>query len=244
MFKLTMFTPAEAAEMTGVSTMTQRDMRRRGFIPVVEGHARFDPFALAELQVFRLLADRGVGQAQCADVVPWAATGIMWHALFIEKAYSGDHLRTFEWEPEGRGVKQPVDDKIRAVFEEHGAKIPPEINMDDWLHWQGQAQWIARRIISRVRRVRVIPAPYFVWWPDETHSFVESLDDAFRGQYTDAQYDGAVIVIDLGAAAAALVQRAGRALVQVSYDKDRAGNVLSPDPELEFGEPIPLQNKD
>lgn len=243
MFKLTMFTPAEAAEVTGVSTMTQRDMRRRGILPAVEGHARFDPFALAELQVFRQLADRGVGQAMCAEVVPWAAIGIMWHALFSEKAYEGDHRRTFEWEPEGRGVKRPVDDKIRALFEKHGAKLPADINMDDWLHWRGQAQWIARRIISR-RRVRVIPAPFFVWWPDDSHSFVESLDDAFRGQYTDAQYDGAVIVIDLGAAAAALIDRAGRPLVHVTYDKDRDGNVLSPDPELEFGDPIPLQTKD
>jgi len=47
-----------AAEITGVSEDSQRDWRKRGFIPSLNGgHARFDATALAQLILMRKMAD-------------------------------------------------------------------------------------------------------------------------------------------------------------------------------------------
>jgi hypothetical protein len=89
------FTPAEAARITGVSTTQQRDWRRRGFLPHFANHARFDAADLATLLAMRLLAERGIGPARTAGVVPSVALRIAHHAAKWKDAYSGQYDDVF-----------------------------------------------------------------------------------------------------------------------------------------------------
>ena len=55
------FSPAEAAEITGVSTALQRDWRRRGILPErkSEGWSRFSVTDIIEMYVLRFFSDAG-----------------------------------------------------------------------------------------------------------------------------------------------------------------------------------------
>ncbi|MDZ4760075.1 MAG: hypothetical protein SGJ21_03265 [Alphaproteobacteria bacterium] len=240
MFTLASFTPAELEKISGLSTTNQRAWRSRGYLPASDGHARYDPFDAAELMVMSSLADRGVGPVHSGEIAQWAAIGIMWHTLHHVDSYEGDHERTFEWEPEGRGTKRPMDAAVINALEDRGIELPEKVKFEPRISWGVQAGWMARRIISR-RRSHVIPERFLIWWANDDHVFHRSLDEAFNYHVTsDPECAGPVIVLDLQAMASTLGDRAGRALVRVEYDKDRAGKVLSPDPEIEFGAVIPL----
>jgi hypothetical protein len=88
-----MFTPSEAASITGVSALTQRDWRHRGFLPKLSGgHARFDEDGLERLALLATLG-RSMQLRQASLVTeailakPEAEVVVLW--------WSGD-LATFE----------------------------------------------------------------------------------------------------------------------------------------------------
>lgn len=234
-YTLTSFTPGEVEKITGLSTMMQRDWRRRGFLPSMAGHARFDPFALAEVFVMKLLADRGVGPVHSKEVADWCAIGILWHALKTVDAYEGDHLRTFDWEPEDHRPKPDpaMQAKLKEIAEAAGMELPEGADGT----WGVKADWLTRQVLRQRGHGRVIPARFFIWWADGSHEWHVSLDQAFSGSSSDAKYAGPVIVLDLGAVAETMSERAGRAFVHVEFEADEAGNLLSP---IEYGEAVPL----
>ncbi|MCX5513738.1 hypothetical protein C3941_13660 [Kaistia algarum] len=242
-YTLTAFTPAEVEKITGLSTMMQRDWRRRGFIPVVGGHARFDPFSLAEIFVMKLLADRGIGPIHSRGVAEWCAIGILWNALLWVDAYEGDHLRTFEWYPEDvrqalaaqRSPSAKDEGLLEAVLGAAGIELPKGLGSG----WAAKGEYLARQVLRMRGHGRVIPARFFVWWADGTHVWHESLDMAFGGVSNEAKYAGPVIVLDLNAIASTMGERAGRALVHVEFETDAQGNVLSP---IEYGDAVALTN--
>lgn len=87
-YELAEFTPGDAEAITGVSTVLQRDWRRRGILPANEdGHARFDVHGLAELMILKSLSDRGLGP-QAAKAVAEIGSGAVVHgALQNEDAF-------------------------------------------------------------------------------------------------------------------------------------------------------------
>lgn len=89
-FSLTVFRPAEAEAITGLTRVMQRDWRERNFLPKNEGHARFDAFGLAEMLLMKLFSDRGIGPQQSKDVAEFARSSVVWHALETSSAFGGD----------------------------------------------------------------------------------------------------------------------------------------------------------
>ncbi|MFT3724633.1 MAG: hypothetical protein QM773_13750 [Hyphomonadaceae bacterium] len=232
MITLASFSPAEVAEITGLSTLMQRDWRRRGYLRSTDGHARFDPFDVLEVWSMKELADRGVGPVHSKDVAEWVAIGAMYHATTFREAYEGDHYRTFEWVPEKDRPKPVPDPRFEKWAEERGIELPPPSDIS----WPAQSQFLSRRVLRRHNSSGVIPARYLVWWADESHSFVESIDEAFDDEVSSSpKCAGPVMVRDLQAMGSLLIERAGRALVRVEYERDRTGSILSPYPEIEYG---------
>lgn len=77
-----LFTPARAAELTGVDVETQRNWRKRGLLPsFARKHARFDPFQLAQLAATRALSTHDVGPTYARPIAEMVASSIVGHAL-------------------------------------------------------------------------------------------------------------------------------------------------------------------
>jgi hypothetical protein len=234
---LAMFTPAEAERITGVNTASQRDWRRRGYLPANEGHARFDVFQLARMLVLKVLSDRGIGPAASVEEADWCAAAIVWAAMGDREAWDGQHDEALTWVEQYRTPPPPDPflTNLLKVANEGGADVPiPEVGS----HWSDQRDYLRRRLWAHAGRPRVIPAPLFIWWADGSHTFHASFDAARGGLFsTDPRVDGPVIVLDMDALGAALATRAGRPLVHVEFVP--AGEGDSP---MEFGPVIPLNN--
>lgn len=234
-YVFTMFTPAEVEKITSLNTVTQRDWRRRQFLPVVEGHARFDAFAVAEIWVMKMLSDRGVGPQASKEVAGWCATGILWYALQNVDAYEGDHHKTFDWDPEDLRPKENPERvaMLKKLCEDAGHELPETVDFT----WGAKAEWLAKQIFRLRGLPRVIPANYFIWWADGSHVWHGSLDEAFSSTSDELKYGGPVIVLDLNALATQLSARAGRTLVHVEFPVDDEGKLIPP---IQYGEAVPL----
>lgn len=92
-YTLSQYSAAEAEQVSGIGVAMQRDWRRRGFLPVHPGQARFHLFSLAELCAFALLTGRGIGPMQAQSVVEDTAWGIAYFALDWPDAYHGPAVR-------------------------------------------------------------------------------------------------------------------------------------------------------
>lgn len=228
---LTTFTPAEAEAITGISTALQRDWRRRGIFPKTDGHARFDVFGLAKMLAMKMLSDRGVGPVHTADEAEWCAMGIVWHALAWIDAWEGEPEKALTW---FNAFAQPpaVDPVILASIEkanENGHDMPvPEVGS----HWGSQSEFLRRKVLASADRPRIVPANIFIWWADGSHIFHNSVDVILSEMTSDdPRITGPVIFLDMRALASTLLDRAGRALAHVEFEKGDG---------IEFGEPVPL----
>ena len=75
---LTLYTPAEAAGVTGLTQLMQRDWRFRGLLPKPErGHARFDVLQLAEMWLLKMFSDQGIGPKVTLSVAPALALRVV-----------------------------------------------------------------------------------------------------------------------------------------------------------------------
>lgn len=88
--KLPLFTPAEAAQITGVTTDSQRDWRRRDILPTQEGEARYNVFDLAKLTTIHLFSNAGYGLKHALDWCPYVPAAILRHALHVDGTIDGD----------------------------------------------------------------------------------------------------------------------------------------------------------
>ncbi|WP_323009647.1 hypothetical protein [Paracoccus sp. (in: a-proteobacteria)] len=225
---LTQFTPAQAEKITGISVDQQRNLRRHGYLAQSEGHARFDGFGLARLFAIKALSDRGIGPSLTAksdespDIATLCATGILWALLDWVDAYEGDHKSfavTWPSPPplseadlqlaieEGQRRGYP-EDAIRSMFDESSRD------------WADRSEWLKKQVIQKMGARRVIPARYFIWWADGTHSWEKDLDGSFSGSSHDPRYEGAVIVLDQDAMAARLLSRADTAFAHIEDQED------------------------
>ncbi|UVI39339.1 helix-turn-helix domain-containing protein [Qipengyuania spongiae] len=217
---LTQFTPAEAENVTGVSTQTQRDWRRRGILAKRdEGHARYDLFDLAEMMAIKLLSDRGVPLIEAADVADWCGMGIGYRALEWHNAYEGDHDRTNE----ARGLPNKLIEQNAAMFETIReaagiAEVDLPENFEKQYRWSDKGEWLAGQVYRERFKTGVIPGQLFIWWADGQHTFHQSFDAARDDMSSgDPRLAGPALVLDLHSLASTLLTKTGRALVHVEF---------------------------
>lgn len=194
---LTQFTSREAEVICRVSMTQQRNWRRYGFLPPIEGHARLDVFDLCELYALGLLTEKSVAPKQAVEVVDMLGMGLAWHALTCIAAYDGDDyllanepLNEFE-----KGLSDPIFSRLdrfgRAAIRAKGG-----------LPGKG----------------RVLPARFFIWFADGTHTWDQGVDRHFHGNEGDPRMAGPVIVLDQMALGLDLAGRSGKALALVTKD--------------------------
>lgn len=215
---LTLFTPAEVERITGVTTMTQRDWRRRSIVPKRgEGHARYNLFELAEMFAIKLLSDRGVPLEEASNVALWCGMGIGFRVLQWVDAYEGDHLRTNE----ARGIPDTrMSDSdlelVRAAAAQGGIDLPE--GLGERYVWGDKGDWLARQVYRQQYRTGVVPGKLFIWWANGTHLFHESFDAARDDMVSsDPRLAGPSLVLDLESLGSVLSDRAGRAFVHVEF---------------------------
>lgn len=220
---LTHFTPAQAEKSTGMAVDQQRNLRRHGYLPQSSGHSRYDGLALARMAAIQALANRGIGPSLTAksengfDIATLCATGILWSLLGWSDAYEGDHLTFVQdgpppvsFSPEEARVV--VDAAIaRGISEEEAHRLVAEGARD----WASRSDTLKRQVMAKMQLRRVIPARYFIWWADGSHTWEVSLEDAFSGHHHDPRVQGAVVIIDQEAVAAGLLARAGTAFAHI-----------------------------
>ncbi|MHA6642979.1 hypothetical protein [Mesorhizobium sp. A623] len=214
---LAVFTPREAERITGVSTVMQRDWRRHGYLPVSEGHMRFNVFGLAELLALRLLAERRIGPQQGKLVSDWLAAGITRFALQSRRAYDGDAAE----------IQKLPDDTNKAAMREALEKLAAQAAPGSTfslsgapISWLAGANRLSRMVLKMHNKPegigRALPARFFLWFSDDTHTWHESVDKCFEEEgCADGLLAGPIVVLDQHAIGEHLLKMAGRAFVYV-----------------------------
>lgn len=263
-FTLTLFTPAEAERVTGLSVGMQRDWRNRGFLPKNEGHARFDAFALARMMAMKMMSDRGVGPQKSREEAEWCALGIVAGALREISAYEGDHDKAMSWSvrpsslprrighdflyfpkrlresaanpaPDLNATRREIAANfINAISQENIGDQESDLESTEW-SWGEKADWL-RKTILRGNGYRFEPGRYFVSWADGSHIFHISLDQAFRELTSvDTKADGPVIVLDLHHLGGLLLDRAERPIVHVELEASENSEDAVPSAQRDGG---------
>jgi len=215
------FTPSEVEKITGVSATKQRDLRRHGFLPEVEGHARFNVYDMAELLFVQKMSARGVGPKHAFEVSEICATGIVWNALGMIDAYKGDHLTLIE-----RGIvpsvvwgeeEEAMVEQVALAAADYG-KTPEFIRKGltkQGAEYQRQAGFL-QRYISHQYRGGVRPAPFFIWWADNSEIWADNLQDAFDDvPDADPKRTGPVIILSLESLGRELLEAAKQPFFEI-----------------------------
>ena len=173
-FRITTFGPSETAEITGASTMDQRNWRRREFIPSdAGGHARFNLFDLLRFTFVADMGGLGIGPTDAFPSSEWVAHHALFYALAVDGIVEGSANEIAEREA-GMPPREPVEGRAAELR-----------HLEDRL---GQARRIAKVAFARPS---ILPVPMATIWPDGTDLFgrdaadVEahlSPDDPRRGQ--------------------------------------------------------------
>jgi hypothetical protein len=150
---LTTVTSAEAERITGFSQVRQRDLRRHGYLPPVEGHARFDVFGIGYMMALRQCMDAGVMLHSAVPAAQAAAEQVGWRAARWVESWTGiegihgetwldrrrileGHLEEYMRVARGRAVPLPrkyllflkngavLTDNLHEVFEGRSASDP------------------------------------------------------------------------------------------------------------------------
>lgn len=225
---LTTFTPAEAEAITGVSTASQRDWRRRGFLASGDGHARFDAFDLARMLVIRLLSDRGIGPAQTAqapslafgDIASICAVGALGNAFSWSDAWEGDleDIPTSMVIPEDAEIESFVLDIVSSNRSEGGATVFHKPSMPQW---RARTRYLIKHLWRERSLPLVTPGKIFIWWANGEHKFANSLESEMAEMFSwDPRTCGPIVVLDYNSLASMLIERAGRALCHVEISQE------------------------
>jgi hypothetical protein len=219
-FDLSVFTPKEAEAITGVSTTLQRDWRRRKFLPVVEGHMRFNILELSRLWAIKLLADRGIGPATSTEVTELIAEGIAFHALASSAAFEGEHPAIDQLPKTSNAFE------MRKALEDLAEKARPGDKFDlsgAPVAWMASTNQLARTVLRQFGTWkgsgRVLPARFFIWFADGSHNWVASIDSAFfyaESEEIPERLTGAIAILDQYALGRTLMERANRPFVCIS----------------------------
>ncbi|MEM0990821.1 MAG: hypothetical protein AAGK00_18280 [Pseudomonadota bacterium] len=197
--ELTQFTSRDAEELCRVSMDQQRNWRRYGFLPPIQGHARLDVFDLCELYSLGLLTEKGIAPKQAVEVVDIMRMGLAWHALTCAAAYDGeDHLLSNEPLNE---LEKRLDNPIYGRLNRYGRAA-----------FKGKEGLMGKG--------RLIPARFFIWFADGTHTWDQGVDHHFHGNEEDLRVAGPVIVLDQMAVGLDLAHRSNKPFALVMEADD------------------------
>lgn len=193
--ELVKFTPKQAEEITGLSTIRQRDLRRHGYLPTNQGHARFDLFELTEIYALQLMLERNIGPKKAKNISEVCALGITWAIFGSDNAYGKDYDLI--------SGKHALNDMIAKEIE------------DD-------KPFYFRSHIFRPSRIKnIVPDEFFIWWANEEYSWYTSLDDAFEEVVEhDAKRSGPIIILSLNSLASDLKRKAGTVFANIKILED------------------------
>lgn len=184
------FNSSEVEQITGLSTTALRDYRRKGFLPPIVGHGRFDAVELCHMWHFRLLLDKGMRPAHSGDAALLCAHAVVRRALQSPDA--------FEHYDEQRSAQMMKPQDLEA--------------------FRKQALAVSRGALPTSQVKFIVSAPrYFVSWTDDQMLWGDRLDPLFEGIPSSAPNQFAV-VIDLHRQAVDLLREAGP-LVQIGDSK-------------------------
>jgi len=232
-FDFAAFTPAEAAEICGTTTVFQRELRKRGILANRDGHYRYDLFGLASLAVLRMHSDRG-GPGLARKFAAFAGFGIAWHALLYRDGYAGKDVdRILSWDAELSPkieAWQAATALVRGVTDWTEAEALAEVarvaaSLDGLDGWTLQADWMRGKIF-RARQCTKLPIPRFAcWWATGTFAWQDSVDAAFLAANAgDPRISGPVVVLDQEALGRRLLvrtmQATRRPFVTVTMEKE------------------------
>src|SRR5262245_1966351 len=93
-FEFTSFNAGEAATISGVNGENQRNLRRHGYIPTINGgKARFGLEDIGRLVAIGFLSERGIPPAISATIADFCAAMIAAHALQQDDAIGDEDTR-------------------------------------------------------------------------------------------------------------------------------------------------------
>lgn len=187
--ELTLFTPRQAEQITGIPQMRQRDLRRHGYLPQHEGHARFTAIDLAEMMVLSSMMQRGITPSTASGLAKISVVGIVQLALSDVDVWKDMDNAT--WSFPGEQDPESKAEWLARVFCNFRAH-------------DGDKRW------------RVQPARFMIIWADGQEFWTFSVDREIEEmEQDDPRLAGPVTVLDLHALARLLVTRAQLPLARV-----------------------------
>lgn len=185
----TRFTPRQAEQITGITMVRQRDLRRHGYLPQHEGHARFTAIDLAQMMVLSSMMQRGIAPSTAAGLAEISAVGIVQVALSSPDVWEG--MDDAEWTYPGEQMPEDKAQWLARVFSNFQAAA-------------GDNRW------------RVTPGRFLIIWANGREFWSPSVDHEIEEmEQDDPRLAGPITVLDLHALADQLVRRAQLPLARV-----------------------------
>lgn len=195
--------------MAGVSTASQRDWRRHGYLPNQKGaHARFDIFAVAEANVMKMFAEQGKGPAVSSAYASRIALCMVKTALIWRRDVWGDTR------PVDIFDALPVGSRSRSRTENyyHQQSVPQEYQSEN--SDEDKIEWVIDALL-RAKGVReyVPHSTHAIWWPNGEVELADYNDESWMIHddgpldRVDPRFDGPASVLRLSACASNLARR-------------------------------------
>ncbi|MAS42235.1 MAG: hypothetical protein CML46_18065 [Rhodobacteraceae bacterium] len=208
---LEVYNSNEAAAISGLAADAQRNWRRRGYLPKIEGNSRLTLPDLAVFAVMAQLSERGIGPNVSQTFAEEAKRAIFLHSLTM-----GIYSR----------------EALTAAYELHRAQIDREA--DAMMASLGDREEVRKVVAHMVREklaevlkaetgVRGAIAPgYLVIWAEGSSEFVAGAEDPFASEdhwFDDPRRQGGVLIFPLAAIAYKLASRLPRPAIKLAEAK-------------------------
>lgn len=203
MIQFRTFTAAEAAKISGVNMALQRDWRRRGILPPLEGRiASFTPFELGKLMALNALAEQDLSPLSVKGVANKMGASIAHMALLAPEAWTGPYESAIP--PRAEGLDAIEREAASPAYERVGLKYYAASAVEGWRRHRLASQ-ACRGEGYAVEQLRV-----FVRFAEGSFDFFQSAMTLFEEiSDDDPRMCGAIIVLRLDALAAKLLKLAG-----------------------------------
>ena len=215
-FELTQFRAKDVERITGASTTTLRDWRRRGYLPKKTGHPKFNCIELLQVWAMKMLADRGIGPSLAAGIATQCGIVGAWFALREPYAYDGgpdflDDVLPRMAEEFSDVEQRDLSRNFVSAFE--GDTPQKYIEGLSSTPFGGRTKWLANEII--IGRQEKPPDRFVVWMPNNEWMPSDSLDNMSVLLEEETGTFGFLISLDLETLGRLLVQRAEKPLVAI-----------------------------
>lgn len=235
-FSLSEYTPAEVERMTGVSTASQRDWRRHGYLPRQDTHARFNVLTAAELYVMKMFADQGKGPAVSSPYASRIAMSMVKTALIWRRDVWGGN------DPAAVFDAIPTAARRRTLTEQYYHQHDLERPDRDKPTREEKIEWIIDSLFrSMGARDSLTHSRLAILWPNgefEIGDYTAGKDYIVsEGQLdrVDPKFDGPASVLHLEASAANLARRSRLPFLSVSAALNEKGIINKPEARQDHG---------